>query len=665
MPLPLPKLDSRTWVELTTEGRALIPRAAPAWTDHNVHDPGVTLMELYAWLAEMLLYRLDRVSPAVMRAFLRLVGVEPMPAGVAETVLALRLDPAAAVPASLPSGLQVEDPATGVVFEAAQPLVASRAWIDLQPPPDGPRCLVQGEAAGATLDHTAANASPGQGYWALGPTPRPGDSLRLGFDRLPAAPGVPVNLQVWTMTWETDADLRRRIAQEWEAAQRACPPQQPEPGGAPGWWRHHWAETRWEYLSAGGMWLPLEAADPTRGLTLSGLVMLTGHDGPASAAWQPSGGRWWLRSRLVSGGYECPPRLAAIAINALPVRHAASRTSVETLGWSQGQADQSYRLAAAPVVAGSTRLRLTVGQEADTGWREVLEWGTTGPGDRDYRLRPDESSIAFGDGRRGLVPPAGALIEAAAYRVGGGSAGNLPAGRLVELLLPGSERAGIAVAQPFAATGGEPAESLDHAHGRALQSLAEATRGVTSADLEALALETPGVPVARAKALPGFHPGYPCFTAAGVVGLVVVPSCGSPPVPSPAFLGAVQAYLERRRPLTTELHVVGPGYVPVTVTATLHADPGAPAASLRQRAQEALDAFFDPLKGGPQAQGWPFGRAVLAADVLAVLGGLAQVRYVDGLGLSSTAGQGLCVNLPLCPTELVDSRPHLITVVEA
>ena len=58
MPLPLPDLDTRTWGDLVDEARALIPRYAPDWTDHNLHDPGMTLIDLLAWLVEMDVYAL-------------------------------------------------------------------------------------------------------------------------------------------------------------------------------------------------------------------------------------------------------------------------------------------------------------------------------------------------------------------------------------------------------------------------------------------------------------------------------------------------------------------------------------------------------------------------------------------------------------------------------
>jgi hypothetical protein len=56
MPLPVPNLDDRTFDRLVDEARRRIPVYAPEWTDHNVHDPGITFLELFAWLTEMQLY---------------------------------------------------------------------------------------------------------------------------------------------------------------------------------------------------------------------------------------------------------------------------------------------------------------------------------------------------------------------------------------------------------------------------------------------------------------------------------------------------------------------------------------------------------------------------------------------------------------------------------
>lgn len=73
MPLSLPNLDDRRYTDLVEEARALIPSYAPEWTNHNPSDPGVTLVELFAYLTELLVYRVNRVTDDNKRAFLKLI----------------------------------------------------------------------------------------------------------------------------------------------------------------------------------------------------------------------------------------------------------------------------------------------------------------------------------------------------------------------------------------------------------------------------------------------------------------------------------------------------------------------------------------------------------------------------------------------------------------
>jgi hypothetical protein len=79
MALPVPRLDDRGWDQLVAEARALIPRNLPAWTDHNPSDPGITLLELFAFLAEISLYQLDRVPERTLRRFADLVSAASRP----------------------------------------------------------------------------------------------------------------------------------------------------------------------------------------------------------------------------------------------------------------------------------------------------------------------------------------------------------------------------------------------------------------------------------------------------------------------------------------------------------------------------------------------------------------------------------------------------------
>jgi predicted phage baseplate assembly protein len=69
----VPRLDDRTYSQLLEEARAVIPAHAPEWTDHNPSDPGIALLELFAWLAEMLIYRADQITDRQTLAFVRLL----------------------------------------------------------------------------------------------------------------------------------------------------------------------------------------------------------------------------------------------------------------------------------------------------------------------------------------------------------------------------------------------------------------------------------------------------------------------------------------------------------------------------------------------------------------------------------------------------------------
>src|SRR5215472_6291493 len=76
MPLPTPLLDDRRFQDIVDQAKILIPQYCPEWTDHNVSDPGVTLIELFAWMTDMLLYRVNQVPAKSYIKFLELIGVK-------------------------------------------------------------------------------------------------------------------------------------------------------------------------------------------------------------------------------------------------------------------------------------------------------------------------------------------------------------------------------------------------------------------------------------------------------------------------------------------------------------------------------------------------------------------------------------------------------------
>src|SRR5215213_7382159 len=91
MPLPAPNLDDRRFQDILDEARRLIPRYCPEWTDHNLSDPGITLLELFAWMTDLLLYRLNRVPDKNYIKFMDLLGIRLDPARPATTDINFRL----------------------------------------------------------------------------------------------------------------------------------------------------------------------------------------------------------------------------------------------------------------------------------------------------------------------------------------------------------------------------------------------------------------------------------------------------------------------------------------------------------------------------------------------------------------------------------------------
>jgi predicted phage baseplate assembly protein len=782
MPLPLPNLDTRRWDDLVAEGRALIPRYAPGWTDHNIHDPGVTLIELFAWVIEQELYRANRISARSRRKFLGLVGFPPRPPRPAQTCLTFTLAPGETTLA-LPAGL---------VLVAQGP---SGAPLHLQTLADltltGAALQAVQVFDGAALADQTLAWREGRPFAAWGGNPQPdtagGPALYLGFgSAAPLPAGQPLCLWLELAGASAGQDERARLIAEAQAAEGDCqpwrptadcgaPPDPPPPAPAadplpP----HHSVRAVWEYFD-GADWRALDPADvgdETRGLSLSGPVRLTLPAAPAALALgERSEKLAYLRCRMAAGRPDAAPLLRLVALNAVAAAQTLPQPDPQRWTIAKGVAPPAGK---APVVGQAGTLTLSLAGamigalafEAGGPAPEVLVLdyqpasaaafgslevapvrsanglpGQTielpaavargqielvsleGGGERPWRLRPDLDAsgrtdadftldaaagrVGFGDGERGRMAEPGTAILAR-YQATRGAAGNAPAGlswrlsgaadarnrRLLGAPPAEIEQRLARIANPLPAGGGADAEDLEGAFGRAAAALfaherlldlaasqARTTldqieraavlelpapeRASTLLDIERLALAVPGARVARARAWAGIDPAYPCLNAAGTVTLVIVPELpAGRPEPTPGLLQIVRRFLERRRVVGTRLLVVGPAYVEVRVTATVRARPGAASERVRADLLAALAALLDPLAGGSDGRGWPFGRDVYRSEVLQTLDGVPGVDHVLALELSADSGEAQCGNLCVGPIQLTVSGQHSITVVE-
>lgn len=598
MPLAdhIPPLDDRRFEDLVDEARTRIARYAPEWTDTNPGDAGFALVELFAWLSEMMLYRLGRTPELNYLKFLQLIGVELTPARPANTVLTFPVRPTFAglslsVPERTPVAAAEDGPDGPVVFETERLLTAIRA----------PMTSVQSFDGYAYADITAANADLATGFQPFGPLANAGAAILLGFGPgVALAPSVELSLAVWP------------------TSDRPVPPPSLCGGGAvpvapP-------ATLVWEYW-AGTEWLPVTVlSDDTLALTRAGIVRLrtpeAGRIVPAEIGAAADAPRSWIRARLERAAYERAPMLAGIRMNAVPASNAQT-VQREVLGGIDGTPGQTLRLLNTPVLDGTLNLTINETGTAEP-WQEVPDFFGSGPNDRHFTLNRGTGEVRVGDGTRGAIPLANLALPASnviaeSYRFGGGTGGNVAAGQISTLLrtVAGIDAAGVT--NPFAADGGTDEESLDAAADRARIMLSARDRAVVPADFEALAKQAG--PVARAHALPLHHPGFPGLPVPGTVTVVIVPDTDGPrPTPSTALIQTVCAHLDDRRLATTELYVTGPTYATVSleIAAVLSADANSAAATVA--VENAITSFLHPLTGGADGRGWPFG---------------APIRYVD------------------------------------
>ena len=643
MPLPAPNLDSRRYEEIVAEARALIPVYTPEWTDLNESDPGITLVQLYAWMAEMVLFRMNQVPELNYVKFLELLGLELRPAAPAQAELTFFVvDPPPRPVIDVPRGTRVAaagaDGGPPVIFETDEALQAL-----------GPKLAAVLAYDGFSYTQvTNANAAGNQGYEPFGPRAREGSALVLGFDMPGVFPEVQLNLTVYVA-----AGLAPREGVHCDLAETEIAPP---------------AEIVWEYWD-GSAWAKLALdKDETRAFSRSGHVYVSVPENRLAklALNDVPDLLYWIRARVQRSLYERAPRLDAVLTNTVGATQAQT-VNDEVLGGSTGMPSQVFQLFSAPVLDGSLVLEIDEGS-GFRRWSEVDDFAASKRDDRVYTLDRATGVITLPDGEHGHLPvanpqnPAGSIV-ARTYRFGGGGAGNLPPDTITQLqgAVDGVER----VSNPRAAEGGADQETLDAAKLRAPRELKSRDRAVTAEDFQILAELTPSVTIKRAIARPLTHPGFPGVQIPGAVTVVVVPDTDDPnPTPSEATLHTVCAQLNKHRLITTEVHVVGPRYQKVMVEAKVLVRGSADLGTVRRAVDAALADYFHPLRGGEERQGWPLGGEIFYSLVhRTVLEADPGVARIDGLFIWLDGRVGdFCRDVPIEPDALLFSEGHDIQV---
>lgn len=644
----LPSIDDRTWADIVAEARTRIPRYTPEWTDTNSNDPGMTLIELFAWLTEMQLFRLGRVPQLNYVKFLELVGLELNPARPARVEVTLPLSSGSSeasvlVPRRTQIATSEPDDEGPIIFETDESLVALRAGLRAVQVFDGY------SYSDVTLDNEEASA----GFAPFGPLAEEGSALLLGLDGSSPLAAVEIQLALWTVAGAVPGPVS------------GCYPATPT--FAEG-------EIRWEYWD-GAEWIGLAVRrDDTVGFARSGHLVLAPLPADMltpSVLGAVADPHYWIRARLTRSDYQVPPTLSAIRTNTVRATQAQTVRD-EIVGGSTGREEQTFTLENAPVLADTLRLEVDEG-DGFVGWTEVADFFGSGPDDTHFVLDRATGQIRFGDGDAGRIPTAnpaspGANVVAREYRFGGGRRGNVAAGTMDSLL---SSVRGIdsgAVSNLFAAAGGSDEETLDAARTRAPQALKARERAVTPGDFEMLALSAANI--ARARALPLHHPAFPGVEVPGVMSVIVVPDLDGDPAPMPTegTLRAVCAHLDQRRLLTTELYVLPPTYVDVTVAADLVVRADYDLLAVQGAVTAALERWFHPLTGGDAATettdgpGWPFGGHIYWGQLVHRLMGDGVLRVASAVVTLNGKDQPACADVRMPEGVLLRSGAHHLQV---
>jgi len=649
MALPTPNLDDRSFQSIVDEARSLIPRYCPQWTDHNLSDPGITLIELFAWMTELILYRLNQVPEKNYIKFLELLGLNLLPPRAANAELTFRLSAPLSQKVIIPKGTEVATVRTereeSVVFTTDRDLV-----IDV---PSLVECLATSEGKAFESRMTSLELPEGE-FLAFDPKPRPDNALLFGLGG---------DLGGNTLALRIDCQI------EGIGVSPENPP------------------LAWEAWCGEKGWLPTGVLqDTTGGLNLNGTVELIL---PEELAGGEFGGKYahvWVRCRVIEPGprqpfYESSPRIRGVVVHSSGGTISATQAAEvkrEILGISEGKPGQSFQLRNSPILARRPEETIEVvsedGKKVKT-WKEVEDFADSNPDDQHFVCDSAQGMVRFGPAIReqdgtlkqyGAIPAKGSQIRFTSYRCGGGAGGNVAAGTLS--VLKSSIPYVAAVTNRKPARGGANLESLERVKILAPKVLRARNRAVTAEDFESFALRATSA-VARAK----------CLGAVGSENLVtvcVVPDLnGSPGLFSRQNLALHQEvkeeianYLNERCLLTLSASVQDAEYIWVTVETEIQAQPGRELERVKEEAERNLYGYLHPLKGGPSGDGWPFGRDLTSFELYPLLQGLQGVGSVSKITLwthsdleEKPSDKGDRVKLP--KGGLICSGHHRVTVV--
>lgn len=700
--LPKDNLDDRTFEDLVSECILRIPRYCPEWTDYNPSDPGITFIELFSWLTDQMLLRFNQVPRRNYITFLELLGVRLQAPASATTEVTFYITEPDTLPYRIPAGTEVGTERTAteeaIVFSTERDLLIGqpslRYFLTARTTEDSPRVLRDsvthqwtrhdnGEWGGSEQNLFDEQPEAGNCFYLICDPDQPleGNVLAIAFQGLAATPaGI-------------DPDHPPRIWEAWngETWQRIL--LQEADDFTRGFSFDRLREQSGNTIQTAEIVLHLPQRWP--------VTVFTGYEGR------------WLRCRYIQPdqdqpGYVNSPRITSLKVRAMGGTVSASHSSVirdELLGTSEGIPGQRFQLSNIPVLnrRDDEYIMVTPIGGIPQTWQEVRDFAASNPEDRHYVIDSLTGTVQFGpliqeparlvrateersritplpavgnyphrrlvnaDGplekQYGSIPPRGAEIRMRQYRSGGGSIGNVERERIKVLKTSIPYISRVINYQP--ARGGADQESLEQAVLRVPRTLRTRDRAVTKEDFETLTKEAAAGGVAQTMCVSPTNSGE-----AGTVTIIVVPAAnteaiergeGIPPARFEINLDLeekIRNYLDNRKLLGVQIRLRGADYTGVSVQTQVGLEPtySNPQAQeiLRRQLEVMLYRFLNPITGGLDGQGWPFGRPLYTSDIVALFQQVPGVRYLGPVLLFELRQRGQDWQRNPEPVQMVD-----------
>jgi predicted phage baseplate assembly protein len=609
-----PNLFTRRFGDLIEIGRARLRPLAPEWTDHNAHDPGITLMELLAWVSEAQLYSVSRLRRDERAAYAELVGLQPSGTQAARgQIWSDPLDPGSPASTFARTTVLGSDAVIHVVGDERPTFRPERTQLIV---PGRIERLERRDGAGRTFDLTAMNERRGPAFLAFGETAGPRDVLALTF------------------VCRDDNGLFGRERQTtrgagWTIGVLAAPPS----GGV----------TSPSTESRPALWSPLSATfvadgdrvpvpvvwDSTQGLLTTGVLVLDLDGVPGSPQ------RFTIELRSPRG-FARPPRVVRVEPNVIPIQQGY--TISRELHLAPGRPDWSFTLNVPGLrfAAGEEPVKVEIAEPAGLKtWERRDRLSDCGPADRVFELDAAAGEVTFGNGVNGRIPSEQSQVLVS-YSVCDGEEGNLGRNRKWSVAGFG----GVFGVNVDPITGGRaPFGWLDER--RDARRLSKTAHALVSADdLIAAARALPLLEVVRAW-VPADRPDAPRTGVTTLVAMRSRPDGNEPEgIPETSrWLDAIRRRLLPRIPLGARLSVVAPRYVGFSIRAKVESHAGRDPITVEQDIRAALNRTLTlvDLPDGtvPRQPGVP----VTGRDVGAWIRSVDGVKRVTELQLQRADGR--------------------------